>query len=178
LIIRKLNIESLVIMDTDNFKYYINATDESFFICLNRLLLRNKCYRNVVHYRISQKSTFFYLFARLLYPQKDDLEISGEIDGGLLIFHGHGTVISLKKAGQNLKVYQGVTIGKKEIRGGKEDVQPTIGNNVTIYTGAIVIGGISIGDNVKIGAGTIVMKDIPSNSLVVGNPCVIKKYTR
>lgn len=52
---------------------------------------------------------------------------------------------------------------------------PTIGNNVSIYTNAVVAGNITIGDNVKIGAGAVVMKDIPSDCLVFGNPCVIKK---
>ena len=51
--------------------------------------------------------------------------------------------------------------------------RPTIGNNVSIYTGAIIIGGITIGDNVKIGAGTVVVKDVPSNSVVVGSPAKI-----
>ena len=53
---------------------------------------------------------------------------------------------------------------------------PTIGDNVTIYAGACVIGGIKIGNNVVIGANAVVTKDIPDNSVVVGNPAkTIKK---
>ena len=55
----------------------------------------------------------------------------------------------------------------------------SIGNNVTIYTGAIVVGGIHIGNNVKIGAGAVVVKDVPNNCTVVGNPMrIIRHETR
>ena len=52
---------------------------------------------------------------------------------------------------------------------------PQIGNNVTVYTNAVVAGDIVIGDNVDIGAGSVVMKDVPSNTVVIGNPCVFKR---
>lgn len=69
----------------------------------------------------------------------------------------------------NLYVNQCVTIGAKG------DKRPVIGNNVRVATGAIVIGGVTIGDNVIIGAGAVVVKDVPSNSVVVGNPARIVK---
>ena len=47
---------------------------------------------------------------------------------------------------------------------------PIIGNNVTVYAGAIIVGGIHIGDNVTIGAGAVVVKDVPDNTTVVGAP--------
>jgi len=62
-----------------------------------------------------------------------------------------------------------VTVG--EINGKR----PTIGNNVSIYTGAIVIGDINIGDNSSIGAGSVVVKDVPDNAVVVGNPAKVVK---
>ena len=86
-------------------------------------------------------------------------------------FHGHGTVISANRIGENLSVWQGVTIGMNP----KSPKAPTIGNNVSIYTNAVVAGDITIGNNVQISAGTVVMQDVPDNSLVIGNPCIIKK---
>ncbi|MCO4573779.1 serine acetyltransferase [Streptococcus infantarius subsp. infantarius] len=94
------------------------------------------------------------------------------IGSGLVIFHGYGTIINCESAGDNLSVWQGVTIGKK---GGDDSSGelPTIGNNVQIYANAVVVGGIAIGDNVRIGANCVVTKDIPANHTVYGNPCKI-----
>ena len=55
---------------------------------------------------------------------------------------------------------------------------PTIGDNVTIYSGAVVVGKIEIGNNVRIAANTVVRQDIPDNSLVYGNPATIKVIKR
>lgn len=64
----------------------------------------------------------------------------------------------------------------EEIRKKNQNIAtPSIGNNVTVYANAVVAGNIVIGDNVTIGAGSVVMKDVPSNSLVVGKSCIIKK---
>jgi serine O-acetyltransferase len=62
-----------------------------------------------------------------------------------------------------------VTLGNG--KGGR----PTIGDNVSIYTGAIVYGGIRIGNNVKIAAGSVVFHDVPDNCIVAGNPATIVK---
>ena len=95
-----------------------------------------------------------------------------DIGGGLVCYHGHGTVIAAHKIGENFSVWQGVTIGKNV----NSEMAPTIGNNVSIYTNAVVAGNITIGDDVKIGAGAVVMQDVPDHSLVFGNPCqIIKK---
>ena len=94
--------------------------------------------------------------------------------GGIAIYHGHGTIIDAHRIGKNFSVYQGVTIGRN--RHDHEDISnPIIGDNVTVFTNAVVAGGIHIGNNVKIGAGAVVMKDVPDNSVVIGNPCVIKE---
>ena len=80
--------------------------------------------------------------------------------------------MNLYKAGKNLSVYQGVTIGNKG-NGSRSEITPTIGDNVSICANATVIGGIKIGNNVVIGAGSVVTKDIPENVVAVGNPCRI-----
>lgn len=78
--------------------------------------------------------------------------------------HGFGTVLNSNiKIGDNCTILHNVTIGA-----GNMGV-PTIGNNVYIGAGAIIIGGITIGDNVKIGAGAIVVTNVPSNTTVVSD---------
>lgn len=89
--------------------------------------------------------------------------------------HPVGIVIGKHvKLGENCKIYQNVTIGSKNSNGIPDDY-PKIGDNVTIYANCVLIGAITIGNNVIIGAGTIVTKSIPNNSIVVGNPCRILK---
>lgn len=82
--------------------------------------------------------------------------------------------MNLYKAGKNLSVYQGVTIGNKG-NGSRSEITPTIGDNVSICANATVIGGIKIGNNVVIGAGSVVTKDVPDNCVAHGNPAVLKK---
>ena len=86
----------------------------------------------------------------------------GKIDGGFTIMHGFCTVVNAAHIGKNFHVSQQVTIGWGP------SGTPIIGNNVKVYAGAIIVGGVHIGDNAIIGAGTVVTKDIPENTLVVG----------
>ena len=75
--------------------------------------------------------------------------------------------------GQDCKIYQNVTIG-----GPKNGKLPSLGNNVIVFANSCIIGDVSIGDNVIIGAGCVVTKDVPSNTKVAGNPAkVIKENT-
>ncbi|KRG11083.1 serine O-acetyltransferase [Lederbergia galactosidilytica] len=83
--------------------------------------------------------------------------------------HGMGIVIGETcEIGDDVIVYQGVTLGGTGKEKGKR--HPTIENNALIATGAKVLGNILIGENSKIGAGSVVLKDVPSNSTVVGIP--------
>jgi len=91
------------------------------------------------------------------------------IGQGLFIDHGTGVVIGETAViGDNVTLYQGVTLGGTGKDTGKR--HPNIGNGVTIGAGAKVLGPITIGDYSKVGAGSIVLKDVPSNCTVVGNP--------
>ena len=76
--------------------------------------------------------------------------------------------------GENCTVYQNVTIGRGRKYGTTN--LPTIGNNVTVYTGAIIVGGVHIGDNAVIGAGAVVVKDVPANTTVVSQPMRIIEH--
>jgi len=85
------------------------------------------------------------------------------------IDHGMGVVIGeTTEIGDDVLLYQGVTLGGTGNEKGKR--HPTLGNNVVVGTGAKVLGNIQIGDNVKIGAGSVVVHPVPSHSTVVGIP--------
>ncbi|STB61369.1 LbetaH domain-containing protein [Clostridium perfringens] len=113
IIIKVVNCVPILKQDIVGYHWYINANETySFFKRLNRLLLRNNCFRNLVCYRVSQKNKELGYIVRLIFSQKHDLEIYGDIGAGLSIFHGHGTIINAHHIGENFSVYQGVTIGR------------------------------------------------------------------
>ncbi len=87
----------------------------------------------------------------------------------VFIDHGDGVVIGeTTVVGDDVTIYQGVTLGGTGKHVGKR--HPTIGNGVTIGAGAKVLGPITVGDHSKVGAGAIVLKDVPADCTVVGNP--------
>jgi len=88
---------------------------------------------------------------------------------GVFIDHGMGVVIGETAiVGDNVTIYQGVTLGGTSLQ--KVKRHPTLGNNVVVGVDAKVIGNITIGDNTRIGAGSVVVKSAPPNCTVVGNP--------
>ncbi len=98
-----------------------------------------------------------------------DIHPGATIGPGFFIDHGTGVVIGgTAVVGDNVTLYQGVTLGGTSLQHKKR--HPTLGNNVTVGSGAAVLGDIVIGDNVKIGANSVVVKDVPPNSTVVGIP--------
>jgi len=99
-----------------------------------------------------------------------EIHPGAKIGKGFFIDHGTGVVIGeTAEIGENCVLFHNVTLGGTGKH--KDKRHPTIGNNVLIGTGAIILGPITIGSNVKIGADTtIIMKDIPDNCTVVGTP--------
>jgi putative colanic acid biosynthesis acetyltransferase WcaB len=90
---------------------------------------------------------------------------------GLVVWHGNGLIINpATKIGNFVMLRHTTTIGNKC----KNSLSPVIGNFVDIGAHTVIIGNISIGDNVTIGAGSIVTKSIPANSIAYGNPLLIK----
>ena len=86
--------------------------------------------------------------------------------------HPIGIVIAKGvKIGKNCIIFQNVTIGHKKTT--KHTAPPQIGNNVTIYANAMIIGDVKIGDNAVIGAGAVVLSDVPENCIALGNPAKI-----
>lgn len=144
-------------------------------LALNYLLLINKPFRNIFYYR-TRKSLILRNASKFLIKPLNTIEIEGDIQGGMRISHNY-SVIHPETAGKNLFVGHGATIGKND-REREKQRYPILGDNVSIYTNAIVFGGITIGNNVVIGAGAVVNCDIPDDCTVVGNPCRIIEHTK
>lgn len=93
---------------------------------------------------------------------------------GFFIDHGMGVVIGeTAEIGDYVTLFQGVTLGGTGKERGKR--HPTLGNHVVVGAGAKILGGIKVGDNVKIGANSVVLKSVPANSTVIGVPARIIK---
>lgn len=116
-------------------------------------------------------------FCRLMLLHKGhkygiSLKLGNQIGGGIFIHHYSCIIISpCAVIGRNFTVYQGVTIGR--VHEGKKAGVPIIGDNVTIFAGAKVIGNIRIGNNVTVGANSVVTSDVPDNAIVAGVPARI-----
>jgi serine O-acetyltransferase len=91
-----------------------------------------------------------------------------DIGPGLFIQHGFSTIIAAKSIGENCWINQQVTIGYSNATD-----CPIIGNNVTINAGAKIIGKVLVGNNTKVGANAVVVKNVPENCTVVGVPAYI-----
>ena len=98
-----------------------------------------------------------------------EIHPGAKIGNGVFIDHGMGVVIGeTAELGDNCTLYHGVTLGGTGKEKGKR--HPTIGNNVVVATGAKVLGPIVVGDYAKIGAGSVVLNNVPAHTTVVGVP--------
>ncbi len=98
-----------------------------------------------------------------------EIHPSAKIGTGFFIDHGMGVVIGeTAEIGDYVTLFQGVTLGGTGKERGKR--HPTLGNHVVVGAGAKILGGITIGDNVKIGANSVVLKNVAANSTVIGVP--------
>jgi serine O-acetyltransferase len=98
-----------------------------------------------------------------------EIDPGAKLGSGIFIDHGMGVVIGeTAEVGDGCTIYQGVTLGGTSLLRTKR--HPTLGRNVTVGSGAAVLGAITIGDGAKIGANSVVVKDVPPNATVVGIP--------
>lgn len=133
-------------------------------------------FKAMLHYRVAHKlySKGHYFLARWVSQRavrKTGIEIhpGAQIGTGFFIDHGNGVIIGeTAVVGNNVTLYQGVTLGGTGKEHGKR--HPTVGDNVMISAGAKVLGSFTIGENSKIGAGSVVLEEVPPNSTVVGVP--------
>ena len=133
-------------------------------------------FKAILRYRIAhglylKKHYFVARWISQRTARKTGIEIhpGATIGKGLFIDHGHGVVIGETAIiGDNVTLYQGVTLGGTGKEKGKR--HPTIKDNVMISAGAKVLGSFTVGENSKIGAGSVVVNEVPPNCTVVGIP--------
>jgi serine O-acetyltransferase len=98
-----------------------------------------------------------------------EIHPAAKLGRGVFIDHGSGVVIGeTAEIGDGCTIYQGVTLGGTSLSRGKR--HPTLGRNVTVGVNSSVLGAIVLGDNAKVGGGSVVVKDVPANATVVGVP--------
>jgi serine O-acetyltransferase len=98
-----------------------------------------------------------------------EIHPAARIGSGVFIDHGMGVVIGeTAEVGDDVTLYQGVTLGGTSLK--REKRHPTVRPNVVVGTGAAVLGAITVGEGARIGAGSVVVADVPANSVVVGVP--------
>ena len=142
----------------------------------NMEVLLYPSFKVMLHYRLAHKLYLrkHYFWARWVSQRavrKTGIEIhpGATIGKGLFIDHGSGVIIGETAiVGDNVTLYQGVTLGGTGKETGKR--HPTIEDNVMISAGAKIIGSFTVGENSKIGAGSVVLSEVPPNSTVVGVP--------
>ena len=133
-------------------------------------------FKVMLHYRLAHKLYLkkHYFLARYISQRgvrKTGIEIhpGAQIGKGFFIDHGNGVIIGETTiVGDNVTLYQGVTLGGNGKEQGKR--HPTIGDNVMISAGAKVLGSFTVGAGSKIGAGSVVLQEVPPGSTVVGVP--------
>ena len=178
--LRFLELVSLV--KSDLYRY----TGEGNMMLLPRNLMFNPGFKysfwmrlcGYLSQRTLLKYSIYYVSTIMLAHYRDkygiDIPFTAQIGRGFYIGHSGGIIVGAESIGNNFSISQGVTIGQTN-RGDRKG-RPTIGNNVYVGPGAIVIGNIKIGDNVAIGANSVVTKDIPENAVVVGVPGRVISY--
>ena len=133
-------------------------------------------HRKCNYYRNKNKLKFLFYrvnLNRLKYKYGYEISNNAQIESGFYIGHLGPVIINPNaKLGRNINISSGVTIGQQN-RGSKKGF-PKIKDNVWIGANSIIVGGITVGSNVLIAPGSYVNFDIPDNSIVLGNPAIIK----
>lgn len=157
-------------MDLDRFceVNYGYAPKRYRWVYLLNELMGTSEFRSLFLFRLGR----WHYFYRFFMPKRQSFGFDvprEKLGGGLFIQHGHGTSLSARSVGEHCWINQLVTVGYK----GNDC--PVIGNNVTIGTGAVVLGNVTVGDNARIGANAIVVHDVPANCTVCSPAATIVK---
>lgn len=171
-------IKEVYVYMFDNIKHDIKAVLERDPAARNwfEVILCYSGFHAILLHRIAHffQNKNMKLFARIISQLNRfftgiEIHPGAKIGKGLFIDHGMGVVIGeTTEIGNNVTIYQGATLGGTGKETGKR--HPTIGDNVVISCGAKVLGPFKVGDNSKIGAGAVVLKEVPKDCTVVGVP--------
>lgn len=160
--------------DIERWCKELNINSLSMKTKLIYLLMFAPQFRNIFYFRIKPR----FNFVKRICKQDSSISIAddhNDIDGGGIFFeHAFSTIIAAKRIGHGCIFRQLTTIGVKSAK--RHDEKPTIGNNVDFGANVTCIGNITIGDNAIIAAGSVVVKDVPANAVVAGNPAHVVKY--
>ena len=171
---RKSSNRKVIDADIERWCKEIGFTGSSYTKFLVFLLMFRPQFRNLFYHRIRPR----FNFIKKVCPPCSTIELASdgnEIEGGGIYYeHAFGTHIAAKSIGKGCTFRQFTTIGVKSKK--RHEEKPTIGRNVDFGVGVICIGDIHIGDNAIIAAGSVVVKDVPANAIVAGNPARIIKY--
>lgn len=134
------------------------------------LLHNNRYFRTIFYHRIGPIAAMLLGWYR---PGDRYFLISTttKIGEGFLCAHPYSTIINAESIGKNFSCLHCTTFGY-----GSNNSRPIVGDNVSFGASVTVIGGVHIGNNVIIGAGSVVVKDIPDNCVAAGNPCKVIRY--
>ena len=150
-------------IDADLEKYSSDGRGLGAFI---KVCTRQRVFRNLFYYRMGEYRS---VFIKWLLPPEPTLNIwCPQIGPGCHFEHNYATYLNAEHIGSDFYCLHLVTLGND-----KDGRRPVIGDHVSIYTGATVFGGITIGNHVTIGAGSVVSKNVPDNCVVAGNPAYI-----
>lgn len=150
----------------------IKSTLEVFLYPSFKAQIRHK----IAKYFYNKKHYFLARYITEKTKRKTGIEIhpGATIGKGVFIDHGSAVVIGeTAVVGDNVTIYHGVTLGGTGKEKGKR--HPTVKDNAFIGSGSKILGNITIGENAKIGANAVVLKDVPDNTTVVGIPAKIVK---
>lgn len=159
---------------------YIRTTDDDRFILMHfcRDFLFQHRLRYMVYFRCAKKTRsrlikLFYEYELFRLCRKYGIEIKTqtEIGPGFVMTHPYNITVSpMARIGRNVNMMKGATIGLSR---GKKPGAPVIGDYVYIGINATILGGITVGDDVLIAPNTLVNFDVPSHSIVIGNPAKV-----
>ena len=168
----------LILFHTHKNKSLIQADMKRAFELMERdymqtmglvFLLAFPPFRNIFYFRTRPYGSML----SIIYPQLQTLHIhTKNIDEGLAVIHGTAAEIGAESIGKNCTIFHLVSIG------GTKHGAPIIGDNVTIYTGAIIIGKITIGNNVVIGANATVFSNVPDDCTVLPGTSKIMRWKK
>ena len=159
-----------------DYRYYKFPAGKSILSYIGKLLIlffrgQSHCFRVLLYYRLGKWSRLLKLFFRMPYGKTTSINCPDVAGGGIFFSHAWGTVLNCEHIGYGCAFLQNTTFGNKRKNG--KLVRPWLGDRVIVGANVVCIGGVHIGNNVRIGAGAVVAKDVPDNCTVVGNPARI-----